>query len=459
MDDPDTTPAAPSQPAETLEAFQERAFARYVLFDMPFPIAGTALLLLLIAWLMHGKVGNGTIAAWLLFGVLSVAARELFVRRMKALVSQGHGHATTLRWIALFSVPIGAISGAFAWMYFDAQQPMTMVILGTYMTVVIVGAIVPTSVHPPSFYLLALSAHLPYLLRLLLSEGQGHHVLAGINMLFLMVTFGYARAANLQHREAVRLRFENQNLIHDLELRNTEVEHASRDKSLFLAGISHDLKQPIRAIAMYSGYLRHAAAHDMEPAQVLQTASKIDLAVGAIHSQITRLLELSQLESGAMPVQLAPLQLGDVLQAQQALLMPDAKAKRVHLHLATMGQREVWADRRMLDSILHNLIGNAIRHANGSCVYVGARLRTTYPPGQQLCIEVRDNGVGIPAHRLPLLFDTYRSFDDRQASDSHGLGLAMAKAQASYLGCDIEVRSQPGHGSTFTLCGLRTTLP
>ena len=56
---------------------------------------------------------------------------------------------------------------------------------------------------------------------------------------------------------------------------------------------------------------------------------------------------------------------------------------------------------------------------------------------------------------MPLLFDAYRSFDDRAASESHGLGLAIAKAQASYLGCDITVASQPGCGSTFTLCGLR----
>jgi signal transduction histidine kinase len=459
MDAPAAAPPPTSLPDETLEVFQQKAFARYVLFDMPYPVAGAALLMLLLAWLMHGKVGNGAITAWLLLGTVTVAARELFVRRMKVHVSQGHGHATALHGIALFSVPLGALSGAFAWMYFDAQQPMTMVILGTYMTVVIVSAILATSVHPPSFYLLALAAHPPYLLRLLLSEGQEHLVLAGINALFLLVTFGYARAANMQHRETMRLRFENQNLIHDLELRNTAVEHASRDKSLFLAGISHDLKQPIRAISMYSGYLRHAAAQDIGPQQVLQTAEKIDQAVGAIHGQIRRLLELSELESGAMPVHLTCLQLDEVLQAQQALLAPDAKAKGVRLHLAALGQREVWADRRMLDSVLHNLIGNAIQHAKGSCVYVGERLRTTFPPGQQLCIEVRDNGVGIPAHRLPLLFDAYRSFDDRQASDSHGLGLAIAKAQASYLGCEIDVRSQPGRGSTFTLCGLRTTPP
>jgi signal transduction histidine kinase len=71
-----------------------------------------------------------------------------------------------------------------------------------------------------------------------------------------------------------------------------------------------------------------------------------------------------------------------------------------------------------------------------------------------LCIEVRDNGVGIEPQRLAQLFDAYRSFDDQHGRDSHGLGLAIARAQATYLGCDIAVASRPGRGSTFTLSGL-----
>ena len=130
----------------------------------------------------------------------------------------------------------------------------------------------------------------------------------------------------------------------------------------------------------------------------------------------------------------------------------------MQLRFALGRQRQVWADRRMLESILANFVSNAIKHAEGGRVYVGTRLRTSYPEGQQLCVEVRDNGSGIAPHQLPLLFDAYRSFDDRQASESHGLGLAIAKAQATYLGCDIAVNSAPGHGSTFTLCGLPTAV-
>jgi len=234
------------------------------------------------------------------------------------------------------------------------------------------------------------------------------------------------------------------------------VESASRNKSLFLAGVSHDLKQPIRAIGMYTGFLRHSSPRDGEPNVVTQTAEKIETAVSAIHGQITRLLELSRLESGAMPLQLEPLALDDLFTQVRELMASEAQARGVQLRFALGHQRQVWSDRRMLESILVNFVSNAIKHAEGGRVYVGTRWRTGYPEGQRLCIEVRDNGTGIAAEQLPQLFDAYRSFDDRAASESHGLGLAIAKAQATYLGCDIAVNSAPGRGSTFTLCGLRS---
>jgi signal transduction histidine kinase len=450
----------PQKPAQTLEAFQTQAFARHVLFDLPFPIMGTVLVVALIGWLMHGRVSNTVLVAWVLFAAVTLLTRALFERRMKTRVAQGDGHAQTLRGMALLAIPTGAISGAFAWMYFDAQQPLTMVILGTYMAVTIVGAVVPSSVHLPIFYSLVLPAHLPYLLSLVLAGGTENWAVAGINVLFLMVVFNYAHAANQMQRDAVRLRYENQNLIDDLEQRKADAENASRTKSLFLAGVSHDLKQPIRAIGLYTGFLRHSAAqNDTPPPVVAQTAGKIESAASAIHGQITRLLELSRLESGAMPLNLEPLDLDDVFTPVRELMASEAHAHGVQLRFALGHQRQLLADWRMLESILVNFVSNAIKHAEGGRVYVGTRWRTSYPQGQQLCIEVRDNGSGIAAHQLPLLFDAYRSFDDRTASESHGLGLAIAKAQATYLGCDIAVNSAPGRGSTFTLCGLRTASP
>lgn len=442
-----------------LEAFRARAFAKHVLFDMPFPILGSIPPLVLVAWLMHGKVSGLALAAWSAFAGTVLVVRAGFDRHMRARFEQGEGHAAALSGTALLALPTGAMSGAFAWMYFDPNQAITMVILGTYMTVVIVAAILPTSVHLPIFYLLALPAHLPYVLQLLLSGGQEHYVVAGINLMFLAVTFGYAHAANRQYRETVRLRFENQRLIEDLEVRKSQAEEASRTKSLFLAGVSHDLKQPVRAIAMYAGSLRHTRASHVEFERVALTAAKIETAVGSVHAQIHRLLELSRLESGAMPVHFEPLCLAEVFARVEQTVAPLASARHVRLRFANSRGRWIRADRDMLESILVNLVSNALQHAGGARVYLGIRRRLGHPDGHHLCIEVRDDGVGIDEQVLPSLFEAYRSFDDRRSRESHGLGLAIAKAQATHLGCDIEVRSQPGCGATFTVCGLAACRP
>jgi len=66
-------------PRPTLAAYREAAFARHMLFDLPFPVMGTVLVVALIAWLMHGRVPDATIAAWALFAAVSVVAREVFV--------------------------------------------------------------------------------------------------------------------------------------------------------------------------------------------------------------------------------------------------------------------------------------------------------------------------------------------------------------------------------------------
>lgn len=335
-------------------------------------------------------------------------------------------------------------------------MPQSQLVVGSYIGGLIGGSVTPLAIYLPAFYWFVLPTLLPYVWLMANLGGTEHLILAALALVYLGAMSNYAHITNRLHRETMRLRFENGNLIDDLEVRKADAENASRTKGLFLAGVSHDLKQPIRAISLYAGYLRHSDLSKLGEQQVKQTVQKIESAASAIHNQITRLLELSRLQSGAMPVHATFVNLDEVLSGLRDVLNPDAQAQGVVLHFAKTRRKQVLTDKCMLESILLNLISNGIKHAKGSKVYVGTRYRESLPEGHRLCIEVRDNGAGIAAERLPKLFDAYRTFDDRQASDSHGLGLAIAKAQASYLECNIEVRSAPGAGSTFTLSGLQT---
>jgi signal transduction histidine kinase len=446
---PDTTALALAQ-------YEEQAFARHFVFELKFPLLSVVALTAVCAWLLHGRVADGLIAAWLGFSVVANTAREVFIWHTRPRLDSPQRHAAVLRVYRWSSLASGLTWGTFAWLYIDTGHPFTQLLGGSIIAGLVSVSVTHLAVHLPAFYAFVLPILAPYLWLMLRAGGTEQLTLAAMTAMYLGVVAGYAHASHKVHRENIRLRFDNQRLIADLEARNAEVESASRNKSLFLAGVSHDLKQPIRAIGMYTGFLRHSAPRDAAPTVVTQTAEKIEIAVAAIHDQISRLLELSRLESGAMPLQMEWLDMDDVFSPVHQMLAPQAQARGVQLRFALGRQRMVWADRRMLESILGNLIDNAIKHADGGRVYVGMRRRDDYPPDQRLCVEVRDNGKGIPAHQLPLLFDAYRSFDDRTASESHGLGLALAKAQATHLGGDMAVSSQPGCGSTFTLCGLRT---
>ena len=449
-------PSPPSR-ATDLATYERQAFARHLVFDLRTPLLSVGLLIAVFAWLMRDRVPVAWIAAWVCFGVAANLVRETLVWRVRPHMDSQQTHDTVLRVYPLISLASGLTWGAFFLLYTDTRQPISQLLACTAMAGLLGLAVISLSIYLPAFYGFVVPIFVAILWFTLRTGMTEQFVLAGLTLVYMSVLVRYAHDTHRVHRETIRLRFENQRLIADLEVRNAEVESASRNKSLFLAGVSHDLKQPIRAIGMYTGFLRHSAPRGGAPNVVTQTAEKIETAVSAIHDQISRLLELSRLESGAMPLNLEVLDLDDVITPVHQLLAPQAHAHSVQLRLALGRQRQVLADRRMLESILANFISNAIKHAEGGRVYVGTRLRTSYPEGQRLCIEVRDSGSGIAAHQLPLLFDAYRSFDDRAGSESHGLGLAIAKAQASYLGCDIDVRSQPGHGSTFTLCGLRTS--
>jgi signal transduction histidine kinase len=449
----------PTSPTTDLAAYERQAVARHLVFELRTPLLSLALMYGACAWLMHGRVPHAWVAAWLAFGVAASVTRECFVWWIRPRMDSSPSHTTVLGVYPWLSLASGIAWGAFCLMYANSSEPLTQLLAGTATAALIGVAVISLSVHLPALYAFALPIFSANLWLYLRSGESEQLALAGLSLVYLSVIVRYAHDARRVHRETIRLRFENQRLISDLEQRNAEVENASRNKSLFLAGVSHDLKQPIRAIGMYTGFLRHSAPRDAASDVVTQTAEKIESAVSAIHGQISRLLELSRLESGAMPLNLELLDLDDVFSSVHQLLAPQAQAQDVRLRWAFGRQREVWADRRMLESILANFISNAIKHTEGGRVYVGMRWRTGYPEGQRLCIEVRDSGSGITPEQLPLLFDAYRSFDDRQASESHGLGLAIAKAQASYLGCDIAVNSAPGRGSTFTLCGLRSAKP
>ncbi len=214
-------------------------------------------------------------------------------------------------------------------------------------------------------------------------------------------------------------------------------------KSNLIAAASHDLRQPFQAMRLLFDVLLQRlddpAAHGV--------ALKLGEAIGAGHRLLDNLLDYSTLEAGALVPRPSRFVLGDVLSRVGNEMAVHAAAKGLDFRVVP-SPVVVESDPVLLERILRNFAGNAIRYTQHGGVLVGCR-----PRGAGLLLGVWDTGPGIPADRLDTIFkDFSRLGCDADAGDrGAGLGLAIVQRIAHLLGHEVAVRSVIGRGSCFGL--------
>jgi signal transduction histidine kinase len=224
-------------------------------------------------------------------------------------------------------------------------------------------------------------------------------------------------------------------------------EQANEAKSRFLAATSHDLRQPFQALRLYMDVLI-ARIEAPEARRVLLAASQA-LANG--EDLLRALLDLSQLEIGAIAVQRRTFPLSELMLPLVGECEGIARQKDLRF---TVVPSSVWVDSDpvLLSRLLRNLLSNAIKFTESGRILFGARRI-----GGGARIEVWDTGIGITPDQQRRIFDEYYQVDDssRDQAKGHGLGLSVVQRTAKLLGHSVSVRSTPGRGSVFSV----TTLP
>src|ERR1700691_244852 len=233
-----------------------------------------------------------------------------------------------------------------------------------------------------------------------------------------------------------------------LEQAKQQAERANAAKSRFLAAASHDLRQPLANLHLLQGML--AKVVEGEKAQKL--IARFDQTLGAMSGMLNTLLDINQIDSGAVRVAKVkfPLsELFDVLRDEFACLAEDHK---ISLHVVPCSL-SVHSDPRLLEQMIRNLLSNALKYAIGGRVLLGCRRRNG-----MLSIEVCDTGPGIPGEELHAIFEEYRQLDNaaRERSQGLGLGLSIVKGLGNLLEHRVYVSSVQGRGSVF---GIELVLP
>lgn len=220
-------------------------------------------------------------------------------------------------------------------------------------------------------------------------------------------------------------------------------EQATGAQKRFVAAASHDLVQPLHAARLFIGNALAAAEGNLAQANLLERA---DQAVESAHRLLRALLNLSQLETGALKPRMEPVDAGALFASLGEEFAGQGAARGLEL-IVLPTARWVLSDRDLLRSILQNLVLNALRYTPRGRVVMAARAM-----GENVRLEVRDSGVGIAPDKLPAAFGEYsRLAEGRRLADGAGLGLSIVARIAQMLDHPLTVRSRPGAGSTFSV--------
>jgi signal transduction histidine kinase len=225
--------------------------------------------------------------------------------------------------------------------------------------------------------------------------------------------------------------------------RTRELALANDAKTRFLAAASHDLRQPIHALALFVGQLRGVAL----PADAKSLLEKIERSVEALNALLEALLDLSKLDVGVISAQRRPLALHELLSRLASEFAPSAEAKGLAI---TCVPTSLWVDSDpvLLQRILLNVIANALRYTREGRVLIGCRRR-----GEKVAIIVADTGIGIDAAHLPHVFEEFYIAASTQAGGSPGLGLGLAivRRLAGLLDHRVGIESVPGKGTVVRI--------
>lgn len=228
-----------------------------------------------------------------------------------------------------------------------------------------------------------------------------------------------------------------------LEKARKEAEQANAAKTRFLAAASHDLRQPIHALGLFFAELSERV-QNIENERIIH---QVEDSIEAINSMLNALLDVSKLDAGIVKPEVTQFSLVAVLTRLNTEFQPVALESHNRLKFRVK-EVSVISDPAMLERMLRNLIGNALRHTQNGRILIGMRRRKN-----NIEIQVVDTGPGIPDDQLDEIFVEFHQLHNpaRDRRQGLGLGLAIVKRLAHLLQHEVKVTSKLGHGSCFSI--------
>ncbi len=421
------------------------------LYDrLPFVLVssvGVAVALVAMLWIDGAR--PDLLLAWLACVVLLGVVRGWLLREFRRQAPQ---QRDPQRWARLYLATVfasGGLLGAAGLLFFQGQL-LTLFAISLVVGVSSIVSITLHAVYLPAHLLFVLPGLLPFAVRCLL-EPEPIFVTVGLmGLIFLPFNLLLARKMQAGLIESIQLRLRNQALIEALtqqkevaEAAQKRAEQANAAKTRFFAAASHDLRQPVQALELFSATLEQELEH--HPSRTLVGNIR---AVGREFSDLlSALLDFSRIDAAAVQPVVRDFPVAELLQRMADDFKPQAAAHGLQCRVVN-SSAWVRSDPVLLERMLRNLMSNAVKYTQHGKVLLGCRR-----VGNSLRIEVHDTGPGIAPMQQQEIFNEFVQVanPERDRHKGLGLGLAIVDGLARLLKHPLSLRSQPQRGSVFAI--------
>lgn len=225
-----------------------------------------------------------------------------------------------------------------------------------------------------------------------------------------------------------------------------KAEESDRLKSAFLANMSHEIRTPMNGILGFTNLLKRPGLSGEEQEKFIKIIEKSG---NRMLNTINDIIDISKIEAGQVDVVITDINLNNKIEELYDFFLPEANKKGLELSVVNkLPNRKVIikSDIEKLDSILTNLIKNAIKYTHNGSIELGCSIKEN-AENNELEFYVKDTGIGIPKNRQEAIFSRFEQADieDKQAYEGSGLGLAISKAYVEMLGGKIWMESNSDH--------------
>ncbi len=235
----------------------------------------------------------------------------------------------------------------------------------------------------------------------------------------------------------------------DAESAQARAELANRAKSAFLATMSHEIRTPLTAVVGLAEVLQSASldANQAHQLGILRGAGRTLLGL------VDDVLDLSRIESGQLDIESQPVNVHALLREVVDTFQARHASDTLRIEFQFEGREWISSDALRLRQIALNLVGNAIKFTAEGSVCLRAQVLAGEPHAGTLIVEVRDTGIGIPAHRQKQILLPFTQADQSTARrfGGSGLGLSIVVRLVEHMGGSFQLQSEEGKGTTITL--------